>query len=332
MSERQLILHIGLGKCGTSSLQAFLAINADKLNALDYYYPELESLAGARSGETTSGNGALLARSLLDEEHFFFLPGKRKLMDLLEAKVRFGSDKSVILSSELFSMLKGNQVSEFIQRLYAWDFHVNVVCYVRRQDHIALSAYIQGLIAGHSSVEKSFEEEVLRVSKRFCYSNLLAPWVQVVGDSRLVLRVFERSQLAKGDVISDFLSVIGLIEEQHSFIQTKELNESLNSVSAYLLYLLRKQIIEKAVMQRFVATLKSLDWGKERGNATLIGAECRRKILAFFDEDNRTVATKWAGKPDGVLFEPLADTFGECDVSRIPDLIDVMPLLKFYMK
>lgn len=52
----KITLHIGLGKTGTSAIQAALARNHDVLKANGALYPEHESFHSARSGEVTSGN------------------------------------------------------------------------------------------------------------------------------------------------------------------------------------------------------------------------------------------------------------------------------------
>lgn len=336
MSERELILHIGLGKCGTSSLQSFLAINGRKLSGLGYCYPELEPLDKARAGQVTSGNSAMLARSLLPETAFFHVPGKTAWIKDLESKIRLASARTVILSSEFFSMVREDQTSKLIAKLNEWGFRIRIVCYVRRQDHMGLANYIQGLIAGHEPVENSFEEEVVRVSKQFRYTRMLAPWAEVNGKTEFVLRVFDKSQLVKGDIISDFLSVLGISEERQSFTRPGMLNESLNAVSAYLIYLLRRENPENAVrrkpledaaMERFVSRLRTADWRESKSNAVLLGLERRRQILSFFEEDNRTVATRYARKPDGVLFEPLDESTGAEEGGVIPSLAAVLPLI-----
>ncbi len=328
MSDRVLYLHIGLGKCGTSSLQSFLAINSERLALLGFHYPELEPLGNAKSGRVTSGNGALLARSLLAEGHFFHEEGKQERMDRLEAAIRDVPSEAVVISSEFFSMLAPKQVAELLTPLNEWGFWINIVCYLRRQDQMALSTYIQGLIAGHSHCGKSFEEEVADVSRRFRYSRMLAPWVGAGSETKLEVRVFEKSQLQKGDVVDDFLTVLGTNGEQASFRRTKAINQSLNGVSAYLLYLMRKEGYDEDTVRRFVSAAKALDWKGSRNNATLIGEGCRRRILAFLEEDNRKVAAEIAGRASGALFEPSEDISPDAGEPTVPTIAEVLPLLR----
>ncbi len=56
-SERKnLYLHIGHGKTGSSSLQTFLALNKDNLKEYGIFYPEHVSFSNAEKGFITSGN------------------------------------------------------------------------------------------------------------------------------------------------------------------------------------------------------------------------------------------------------------------------------------
>jgi hypothetical protein len=151
MKRKEMIIHIGLGKCGSSSLQSFFTLNAERLSSLGIFYPELEvdSSEKARKGEATAGNGGRLACSLLDEKHFFYAKGKREKLENLKSMISSREEDKVLISSEMFSALNKAQALEFIETINAWGLETNIVCYIRRQDELAVSSYIQGLIAGH---------------------------------------------------------------------------------------------------------------------------------------------------------------------------------------
>lgn len=57
---RKLILHVGHGKTGSSSIQSVLALNADKLMENGISYPRHKSFATATKGGISSGNGDIL--------------------------------------------------------------------------------------------------------------------------------------------------------------------------------------------------------------------------------------------------------------------------------
>ena len=83
---RNLVLHIGHGKTGTSYIQSVLAMNTTRLLALNIKYPSHISLKMAKRGKITSGNGALI----LDDEiydtvnHAILLSGEQLFHRLLQ--------------------------------------------------------------------------------------------------------------------------------------------------------------------------------------------------------------------------------------------------------
>ena len=65
---KEIILHVGHGKTGTSFLQSFLAINKQKLLDIGIDYPEHKSFEQAKKGNISSGNGAILYKEYLNIE------------------------------------------------------------------------------------------------------------------------------------------------------------------------------------------------------------------------------------------------------------------------
>jgi hypothetical protein len=104
MQAKEMILHIGLGKCGSSSLQSFFALNDERLSSLGIYYPEIEidSFEKARRGEATAGNGGELACSLLNKKHFFFCEGKRERLEHLKGLIRSREEKMCLFLQKCF--------------------------------------------------------------------------------------------------------------------------------------------------------------------------------------------------------------------------------------
>ncbi len=100
---RELIVHIGLPKTGSSAIQTVLAKNRPELLARGLDYLPISEYWTALSGRTSSGNGLLIARSML-------LPRDMAYIDRCDARVqssiRAVEDSEaprVLLSSEFFS-------------------------------------------------------------------------------------------------------------------------------------------------------------------------------------------------------------------------------------
>jgi hypothetical protein len=334
MEAKEMILHIGLGKCGSSSLQSFFALNNEMLSSLGIYYPEVEIdlFEKARRGEVTAGNGGELARSFLNKKHFFFCEGKRERLDHLKGLIRSHQEKNMLVSSEMFSVLTKREALNFIKKINAWGLRAHVICYIRRQDEMALSSYVQGLIAGHSITIRSFDEEVLRSSKRFRYSKLLKPWINLPKGNRHTVKVFDKRKLKNEDVVVDFLSLLGIDPKAHDFNWPKKINLSLNAVSSYLIYQARKEGLANDVVQRLVQASRTFEW-KTADTVSLnpLSREKRKKIMDGLKRDNAKIA-KTIGKPDDALFDsPNENNFAEGE-SRAPDLVDAFPLIRHFLE
>jgi hypothetical protein len=89
-----IVLHIGLRKSGSSSIQAFFAENADRLAAMSIDYP-----AVGRMGRHAHVN---LANELLGRDRF--RPDAGALADLLEHR-RSASAGTLVISTEMFEGL-----------------------------------------------------------------------------------------------------------------------------------------------------------------------------------------------------------------------------------
>lgn len=116
---KEIIIHIGHGKTGTSYIQSFLALNREKLLDIGVDYPEHESFAAAKKGYISSGNGLVFERNiyqldslykkdkvLFSNENFYhqFLLEKNKLFK--EFAQKYKNQLTIILySRNLFSQL-----------------------------------------------------------------------------------------------------------------------------------------------------------------------------------------------------------------------------------
>jgi len=129
----KITLHIGIGKTGTSAIQAALARNHDALKAHGALYPEHDSFDLARSGQVTSGN-------LVPD-------GKGWFEDQLMTTVRKNPGYSTyIFSSEYLWW----QMDSFVRTsaLYRDDYDFDIVLFVRDPFEFLNSSYQQKVKTG----------------------------------------------------------------------------------------------------------------------------------------------------------------------------------------
>lgn len=187
-----LILHIGVDKTGTSTLQHYLSNNQGQLDQLGVAYPTAfrphvahHPLAHALTGRIRARLGlARLRRS----------DGFSALKEQIDSAI---ASQNVLLSSEAFCL------SHFplVRRLFT-DYPVKVVIYLREQSAYLLSAYAQHIHANKSTVSlDEFERKTFNAN----YLKLLGRLESTFGRQQLTIRIYDRKQLVANNIIDDFL-------------------------------------------------------------------------------------------------------------------------------
>ncbi|MCF7702154.1 hypothetical protein [Loktanella sp. M215] len=214
----KLILHIGLQKTGTSSVQVMLASSAEALAEQGMVYPALPSPRQPRSGVWTSPfRHNCIAGTYADFNSVF------EIMTAAEAAV-FWHDlrrggRTPILSAEEFSRQR-----DFTSLKAALDgFEVEVVVYLRRQDRYVESLYNQqnkilvqrgdqSLMSEGFLTTPDLDHFVRRSGYRgiLDYADLLHRVETQLTPARIHVRHFDRAAMRGSDVCSDFCDAIGL--------------------------------------------------------------------------------------------------------------------------
>ena len=126
-TKKDLMLHIGHGKTGTSFIQSILVLNKAKLEDHGVLYPEHVSDANALTGKITSGNGELI----------------------LEGSYVLQSDKNYLFSNEnLFNTLLSNNTLERVA--IHRGFNLRVFLYTRNVFEVLFSGWGQWVKRGGS--------------------------------------------------------------------------------------------------------------------------------------------------------------------------------------
>lgn len=124
-NKKDLILHVGHPKTGTSAIQAALALNVSLLEKVGIHYPYHNSFAKAQLGHISSGN-------------FPEVPSIKQFLDEL-----MNSEHSrILLSSErLFRYILDDEL--VIREILESEFNVRVVLFIRDPLEHLLSGYGQ---------------------------------------------------------------------------------------------------------------------------------------------------------------------------------------------
>jgi hypothetical protein len=205
------ILHIGTPKTGTTSLQRVLSSNRDALAAEGVCYSraagKFNSRALAAAISPDRNDDYLSRHELLDTDAF--QRWREALLDDINDEIAdaMRSQDVYLLSSEHLTSTvdQVSDVTRLAQFLTPHFSDIKIVCYLRRQDLMAVSRISEALRAGLARRGLPNVKSKGALPAIYDYDQLLAKWGNVFGQSALHPKVFEKSQLVGGDIVTDFL-------------------------------------------------------------------------------------------------------------------------------
>ncbi|MCP4476131.1 MAG: hypothetical protein GY821_16545, partial [Gammaproteobacteria bacterium] len=306
MSKKQLYIHIGTHKTGTTAIQKFLSANSDYLLKHGVLYPGF-----CRPGEHHASLVTRYSRELnravnriIDEKEMVLL--KKEFDNEVE---RSGAKKIILSSEELFVPLEKQQW-QFIRTLCS-NYEVFVIVYFRRQDKFIISYYNQEIkyfsrtklpLLSVLGQEQSFLKELLDN-----YENVLSVWSDIVGDDHIAVVPYEGK--IRNDVVTHFLEYIGI--ENRTEMSKPENRENI-SMPCTLIKL--KRLINSAAeeevspyhtldfmeLAKWLNTLRASD-GRKVSNPSPLSPQKRREIIAQYEVVNKRIAQRYLGREK--LFE-----------------------------
>lgn len=219
------IVHIGTEKTGSTAVQNLLYENHAALESAGIFFPFKQCglisnhrlVVYARS--TPDRDLCRMNKELRDkpvQDAGFLDAWKSKFANQHERAVRKfqrGRKTSlVVYSSEHFHsrLLSQEDVSGFARYLDGLYDKVTIVGYLRRQDHLACSAW-NTAIQGGATRWLDFSGISPKIPY-YDYLSLAKRWAQAFGRDSLQLRVFDKTQLRGGDVVEDFKHYLPLPE------------------------------------------------------------------------------------------------------------------------
>lgn len=236
------IVHLGMPKCGSSTIQAYLKANAAGLAAQGIAYDPacLPGYKGiAHQGIAICVNDAADKMTLAptiqrgyqifdrEEQSAFVAKFEPYFKDMLAAR----REDVFIVSSEYLAAstkFKANAVAFHNWFLRFFD-DVEYVLYFRRQEDWIASSWSERLKRG----KKISLDRLVETAQSQNWNRMARMWSDAAGKDRMRIRLIERDVLKDGDLIADFCDVIGA---DHTRLQPVESqNESLSAPAAEIL-------------------------------------------------------------------------------------------------
>lgn len=196
-------LHIGYPKAGSSAIQTTLLASRLLLRKRGYFFPRAPSgLCNAFAAHFHYAPETLFPYCEMPDAAARQAALRQDFADL-EGRIGRNRRRTVVLSSESLIDLPEESVSKIRSWLAERFAAVTVICYVRHPIPYA-SSLIQERVKQGATLE---ELAGFRPTGRA--GVFIETWARVFGRENMRVRPLDRAQLRDGDVVTDFLDLIG---------------------------------------------------------------------------------------------------------------------------
>lgn len=211
------VIHIGTPKSGTTTIQAFLALNRAALGAQGFRYEPLDPRHSAqlelglvgmvKAGDTVDAAVKQWALGAYTEA------SQKAYVDRFEAILAEGvkswPEHTYIGSSEqVFAWLSNRARIEAFDRFLRQYFDsVRYIVYFRPQHELMLSSYSERIKRGETL---SFDEHFNQRTDRMNWNFRARLWTDTVGREALSIRLLDAGRMRNGDLLDDFCATAGL--------------------------------------------------------------------------------------------------------------------------
>jgi hypothetical protein len=310
----RVILHIGIPKTGTKTIQWGLKINRGMLKEVyqimipfsclesgtsvndvklsayarrDNRTDDIRSRLGLTSPATLAQFRATFEREFLDECY--------------DAKCHTVILSSESCSSRLFFVDEIKRLQALLQKIGS----VEVVLYLRKQDELWASHYSTGVKLGY---QKDIAPPTpMQKRDLLDYEGLCNRWSEVFGLDFLRVRIFDHREFIAGDLLVDFFGAANVNVDASSLRKPAPQNRALDPKLLEFLRRFNKFLPYTSKSTNFKpdprqGNLMAILEGLTTGNHQIMDRDWRRGLMAEFAEGNRHVARRFLGRADGRLF------------------------------
>jgi hypothetical protein len=301
-----LVLHIGSGKTGTSSIQGFLHRNRDRLATLGYLYPRTPGpTRHTRLGLFIQPDDSLDDRIAWHRQgasspEAFRKSFRRRLLREIDqsglSHVLFSDEALYGSSAEALRRLR-----RFVDRIAG---SRRLVVYLRRQDDHLVSRYQQVVKIGETRRLAAWARDPDH-SDTYDYYDRLRTWERLLEPDEFVVRRFEPDSFVAGSLLQDFVDAAGIDVRADEMAQGPSRNRSLDAESVEFLRLLNIYLVENEGAE--VGLIYNRDIVKRlaelsTGPVLTLPTPFLDDFMAQWEEANRAVARRYLRAATGDLF------------------------------
>ncbi len=296
---KTLWIHAGMPKNGSSALQVFFAQNIEKLKQIDIDYLLLSDIDDAKSGSISSGNGALFARSLLNENHEAYHKDQSNyLYDKLLRLSTSSELKNLLISSEFFSVVPLEKIERLKKELSRLNITLKFIYYVREQKQFLMSSYMQR-VKRHGLQDKP-NDYIKSTYKNIHFLNYFGyamEYINILGEENVFPFIFENTKKHKNGIAGHFVEVL-TGKKQEWIKNTKNINTSPSPRELKIMLMMNKYSPRMRLSDFLVEDSVTRGDSKAYMNHDIIEKELHLEIDNYFKEQNRKFLDKFNNRED----------------------------------
>jgi capsular polysaccharide export protein len=300
---KELILHIGATKTGSSAIQHFFMQNRVALERLGILYPNV-GIAGDAHHLFAAAIHPMAWRmhstSFAEKDRSVYFA---EYVDEIKRAAADSSANRIVLSSEYFWGFYPDAFFAPLQELVR-SFDVRLLCYVRRQDEWLESTYAQRVKSGDILPFREWLLRHLDVDRPgFCsYDRILRQWELLVPPKRIFVRVYE-AQAGVTDSVADVLDYLGITSRDSLAIPASKSNPSPLPDETEMIRLVNVSGLseeKKRVLRKILLT--SSQKKSPHVPFRYLSADETIQLMTRYEKGNALVARRYLGKKEGSLF------------------------------
>lgn len=190
-----VIVHIGMPKTGTTSLQRFCTLNAPVLQANGLHYPKPVSHSNYqhKSVAMYAGFKFRLFRSRQEQKELATEIG------LLRDSIQNSEGTTLISSEWLYGVNPKNLTKIFPPG------RTQIIIYLRDQVNY-LTSYYQEVVTLFPVTQRV--DDFVKTERNLNFARIVNRWAKVFGEDNLTVRIYGQNHLFKGNIIDDFFQTI----------------------------------------------------------------------------------------------------------------------------
>lgn len=329
MSGRRAIVHIGMPKSGSSSIQSFLAGNGKRIRQQGFYYPAIFGLPGQQrlalyAKDLREQDGTRQRRNLHSR---FRIDSQADLTSFrTDLEQRLDSDlkaldpavHTVFFSAVQLYGLTPGEIGRLKALLEPHFDEIRILVYFRRQDEVLISSVTTALIHGSTLRARDLFTE-LSSSYELDYDLVADRWAEAFGRDAMMVRLYGDKNMLSGDMISTLCETVGL-QDAEDLVRPPRMNASINAEGQALLRMMNKARppgntdAALAGRERFIAYLREV----HAGQGERPGYLHRRHLLERYRDNNEKLRASWFPERTSLFAEPTPADGGPVPGKALP--------------